>query len=191
MRARGFCLTHVFLPSRVLLGNSDPTSSYAPCFPLTGCGKMLPCLHSERSFGVGAAAADCRFWYQPACWLGICARVENSREQARGEESGSKLPYSKASQDPDVATTAAQHTPRVLSLAPMWERPRLHRRLAVNLHFLGFDGQRFRLGKFSLPIRPAPKNCGARAEDARHKPDGARACDTGRRCPPRSWKPSW
>ena len=60
----------------------------------TGCGKTRLCRHSERSFGVRQLAAALA---RASLLAGICAPGRNPREQARGEESGSKLPHSKAS----------------------------------------------------------------------------------------------
>ena len=51
--------------------------------------------YSVRSFGVRQLAAA---FARASLLAGIVLPVGNSREQARGEESGSKLPHSKASQ---------------------------------------------------------------------------------------------
>jgi hypothetical protein len=60
----------------------------------TGCGKTLPSWNSVRSFGVRQLAAALA---RASLLAGNCAPGRNFREQARREESGSKLPHSKAS----------------------------------------------------------------------------------------------
>jgi len=76
----------------------------------TGCGKTRLCRHSVRSFGVRQLAAALA---RASLLAGSDALGCNPRERARGEESGSKLPHSKASlrMTAETSFSAACKTP--------------------------------------------------------------------------------